>query len=188
MSNNMLTKIVYSFRFLDWISISQLLLRSFYVVEVYPRPDGTIYICGIGGSDYISKDDLKQGACLEVCDAQEARVQAAKSSFQEMSSLFRNSGTLNRVQACMRPCPPDALPYMGRIPGYEGAYINAGHNCWGIAWAPATGKAMAELVLDGQSKSINLQPFNPARFTTPKNTSRGGRGRKQQGNSVGEQW
>jgi hypothetical protein len=25
----------------------------------------------------------------------------------------------------------DAKPYMGAIPGYEGAYINAGHNCWG---------------------------------------------------------
>lgn len=26
--------------------------------------------------------------------------------------------------------PPDAMPLMGRIPSYEGAYINAGHNCW----------------------------------------------------------
>ena len=181
-------------------------------MEVYPRPDGTIYLCGIGGSDYVSKDDLKEGAFRKECEAKAARVDAAKAAFQEMSSLYKNQGELERTQACMRPCPPDAMPYMGKIPSYEGAYINAGHNCWyvcnkthstwhsyscgrsshillfcrGIAWAPACGKAMAELVLDGESKSINLGPFDPARFTP--NAGRGGRGRKRQGASVGEQW
>jgi glycine/D-amino acid oxidase-like deaminating enzyme len=103
-------------------------------VEVYPRPDGTIYICGIGGSDYISTDDLKKGAFRgESCQANEARVEAAKASFQEMSSVYKESGELDRAQACMRPCPPDAMPYMGSVPGYKGAYINAGHNCWYVA-------------------------------------------------------
>mmetsp|Transcript_5592 Transcript_5592/g.13510 ORF Transcript_5592/g.13510 Transcript_5592/m.13510 type:complete len:463 (+) Transcript_5592:114-1502(+) len=154
-------------------------------LEVYPRPDGTIYLCGIGGSDYISTEQLKNGAFREVCDAKEQRVDAAMKSFQEMSSLYDKIGELDRTQACMRPCPPDAMPYMGSVPGFEGAYINAGHNCWGIAWAPACGKVMAELVLDGEAKSVNLAPFDPARFTVGK---RGGRGRKKQGASVGEQW
>ena len=79
----------------------------------------------------------------------------------------------------------DAKPYMGSVNGWEGAYINAGHNCWGIAWAPAAGKAMAELVLEGRSHSVNLQPFDPSRFTK---ATRGGRGRKKKGVSVGEQW
>jgi predicted nucleic acid-binding Zn finger protein len=26
---------------------------------------------------------------------------------------------LDRTQACMRPCPPDAMPNMGAIPGHE---------------------------------------------------------------------
>eukprot|EP00566_Odontella_aurita_P009949 CAMPEP_0113599280 /NCGR_PEP_ID=MMETSP0015_2-20120614/42054_1 /TAXON_ID=2838 /ORGANISM="Odontella" /LENGTH=424 /DNA_ID=CAMNT_0000507389 /DNA_START=183 /DNA_END=1457 /DNA_ORIENTATION=- /assembly_acc=CAM_ASM_000160 len=155
-------------------------------LEVYPRPDGTIYICGIGGSDYISKEDLKSGAFREVCEAKEARVAAASDSFREMSSTYSEKGELDKVQACMRPCPPDAMPYMGAVAGFEGAYINAGHNCWGIAWAPASGKAMSELVLEGESTSIDLRPFDPARFT-PVN-KRGGRGRKRRGTSVGEQW
>lgn len=103
-------------------------------LEVYPRPDGTIYLCGIGGSEYISKEDLKAGAFREVCNAKQQRVDAAMQSFREMSSLYKSVGELDRTQACMRPCPPDALPYMGAVPGFEGAYINAGHNCWGIAW------------------------------------------------------
>jgi glycine/D-amino acid oxidase-like deaminating enzyme len=86
----------------------------------------------------------------------------------------------------MRPCPPDAKPYMGRVPGWSGAYINAGHNCWGIAWAPACGKALAELVLEGSCSSMNLAPFDPARFTTLRD--RGGRGRKKGSVNVGEQW
>lgn len=54
----------------------------------------------------------------------------------------------------------------------------------GIAWAPACGLAMAELILDGECTSVDLSPFDPARFT-PKATKRG---RKQQGVDVGEQW
>jgi glycine/D-amino acid oxidase-like deaminating enzyme len=156
-------------------------------VEVYPRPDGTIYICGIGGSDYITTEELKKGAFRgESCKPNEARVEAAKASFQTMSSVYKETGELDRAQACMRPCPPDAMPYMGSVPGYQGAYINAGHNCWGIAWAPACGKAIAELVLDGKSTSVDLSPFNPARFTPA--AKRGDRGRKKQDESVGEQW
>lgn len=104
--------------------------RYRFIVEVYPRPDGTIYICGIGGSDYISKEELQAGAFREECNAKEARVEAASKSFKEMSDFYKQNGELDRVQACMRPCPPDAMPYMGPVPGFEGAYINAGHNCW----------------------------------------------------------
>jgi glycine/D-amino acid oxidase-like deaminating enzyme len=157
---------------------------NYTIVEVYPRPDNTIYLCGIGGSDYIPADELKQGAFRENCPAKEARVEAAQQSFMEMSAQYRSEGKLQQAQACMRPCPPDALPYMGSIPGFEGAYINAGHNCWGIAWAPACGLAMAELVLEGECHSVNLQPFDPARFVPTKR----GRGRKNKGVSVGEQW
>jgi hypothetical protein len=55
----------------------------------------------------------------------------------------------------------------------------------GIAWAPACGIAMTELILDGKSKSIDLSPFDPSRFTKKVT---GGRGRKQRGTNVGEQW
>lgn len=155
-------------------------------LEVYPRPNGEIYLCGIGGSDYITTAELKASAFLESCEAKPDRVEAAKSAFQMMSNSYATNGELDRVQACMRPCPPDAKPYMGSVPGWSGAYLNAGHNCWGIAWAPASGKAMAELVLEGASSSINLKPFDPSRFTVSK--GRGGRGRKNKGVDVGEQW
>jgi len=153
-------------------------------LEVYPRPDNTIYICGIGGSDYISKEELKNGAFLEECNAKETRVEAASNAFKEMSATYRENGQLDRVQACMRPCAVDALPYMGKVPGFRGAYINGAHNCWGICWSQATGLAISELVLEGESKSIDLTPFDPCRFTATVK----GRGRKKRGQNVGEQW
>mmetsp|Transcript_26295 Transcript_26295/g.55078 ORF Transcript_26295/g.55078 Transcript_26295/m.55078 type:complete len:541 (-) Transcript_26295:166-1788(-) len=155
-------------------------------LEVYPRPDGTIYICGIGGSDYITTSELQSSAFLTNCPPKPDRIDAAKSAFQLMSATYATQGELSHAQACMRPCPPDALPYMGRVPGYRGGYINAGHNCWGIAWAPACGMAMAELVLEGECSCLDLRPFDPARFTVGK--GRGGRGRKKGSVSVGEQW
>jgi len=155
-------------------------------LEVYPRPDNSIYICGIGGSDYISKDELKNGAYREECNAKETRVNAAVNAFQTLSLKYQQSGELETTQACMRPCPPDAIPYMGPIPNVNGAYINAGHNCWGIAWAPGAGKAMAELILEGKSSCIDLSSFDPGRFTPDQ--KKGGRGRKRRGQSVGEQW
>jgi len=74
---------------------------------------------------------------------------------------------------------------MGAVPQLEGAYMSAGHNCWGILWAPVSGKAMSELLIDGQASCVDLRPFDPSRFA-PRET--GPRGRKRGQMPVGEQW
>ena len=45
-----------------------------------------------------------------------------------------------------------------------GAYVATGHSVWGILNAPATGEAMADLILDGRSGALDLSPFDPARL------------------------
>ena len=116
--------------------------------------------------------------------ADPARVKAATDSFSTMSK--RLAGEPDVTQACMRPCPPDAMPYMGAVPGVSGAYMSAGHNCWGILWAPVSGLAMSQLLVDGKSSVVDLRPFDPARFMAPK--AKGTRGRKRGEAPVGEQW
>jgi glycine/D-amino acid oxidase-like deaminating enzyme len=37
-----------------------------------------------------------------------------------------------------------------------------GHNCWGILWAPISGKIVSELIVDGKS-AIDLKAFKPGR-------------------------
>lgn len=63
----------------------------------------------------------------------------------------------------LRPCSPDGLPYIGRIPQYENVLLATGHGMMGISLAPATGKLVAE-ELSGQPNSLNLADFRPDRF------------------------
>jgi glycine/D-amino acid oxidase-like deaminating enzyme len=154
-------------------------------LEVYPRTSGEVYLCGVGGSEHVSPERLRQGEYPPGgVHPDPARVKAAAESFQTLSKTLGKPHP-DQAQACMRPCPPDAIPIMGKVAHIKGAYVSAGHNCWGILWAPVSGKAMAELVTTGAATCVDLEPFDPARFMTK---TSGGRGRKRGGVSIGEQW
>jgi glycine/D-amino acid oxidase-like deaminating enzyme len=84
----------------------------------------------------------------------------------------------------MRPCPSDGLPVMGKLFPTSEIYVNYGHNCWGILWAPISGYSLAELMDSGTCNSIDMTPFHPNRFMNQKSN----RGRKKGSISVGEQW
>ena len=66
--------------------------------------------------------------------------------------------------ACYRPVTGDGLPLIGAIGDVDRVFVATGHSVWGILNAPATGEAMAELVLDGTARTVDLSPFDPARF------------------------
>jgi glycine/D-amino acid oxidase-like deaminating enzyme len=50
------------------------------------------------------------------------------------------------------------------VPGVDGAYVATGHSVWGMLNAPASGEAMAELILDGVTSQVNLTSFAPDRL------------------------
>ena len=68
-------------------------------------------------------------------------------------------------QACYRPVTQDGLPLIGRISGLNGAFVATGHGVWGILNAPATGEALADLVVHGVSRNVDLSPFTRHDFT-----------------------
>lgn len=72
-------------------------------------------------------------------------------------------GDQRRTWVGMRPITPDGLPCIGRLPARENVYIASGHQMLGMTLAPATGRALAELLITGVS-STDLEPFAPARF------------------------
>ena len=157
-------------------------------LELYPRPNGEVYVCGVGGSDYVSGDRLREGGDCEspeLIKANPARVEAAIKSFSGLTTLGGRAPDV--AQACMRPCPEDGLPSMGEVPGVAGAFISAGHNCWGILWGPISGKAMAEAVADGKASSVDLRAFDPGRFTAQRKKPKRARGRHNGSVEVGEQ-
>jgi glycine/D-amino acid oxidase-like deaminating enzyme len=49
------------------------------------------------------------------------------------------------------------------VPGVAGAYVATGHGPWGMLNAPATGLALAEMIIDGKPTTVDLRPFDPAR-------------------------
>lgn len=123
--------------------------------ELYPRPDGEVYLCGLSDTT----------AVPERADLVQPRADAGPILRQVAATLSSSLADLEplSVQACYRPLYSDGLPLLGRVPGHPGAYLATGHNCWGILNAPASGLAMAELIVDGQARSVDLRPFDPHR-------------------------
>jgi glycine/D-amino acid oxidase-like deaminating enzyme len=124
--------------------------------EFFPRPDGTTYVCAISSESPLPIDPaavIPDPGAIERLE----RICAA------VSPVLASAKILAR-QACYRPIARDGLPLIGRVPGIEGSYVATGHSVWGILNAPATGEAMAELILDGAAHTIDLSPFNPARL------------------------
>ena len=124
--------------------------------EIIPRPDGTVYVCGM--ADRQPLPDSAEG--VEVSETGCAILAGAAG--RVAASLA--TAPITRRQACYRPVADDGLPLIGPIPGAPGAYVATGHGPWGMLNAPATGLALAELIADGAAKSVDLRPFDPARL------------------------
>jgi D-amino-acid dehydrogenase len=63
----------------------------------------------------------------------------------------------------LRPCTPDGLPVIGRVPAIENATLATGHGMWGLQLAPVTAMLVAQ-VIAGQAPTHDLTPFRPGRF------------------------
>lgn len=89
------------------------------------------------------------------------RAELLKSQAQKMFPGVR----LDKVTrwAGNRPSLPDGLPVLGKAPKYDNAYFAFGNSHFGMSAGPVMGKVLAELVA-GQSASIDIRLFDPARF------------------------
>jgi glycine/D-amino acid oxidase-like deaminating enzyme len=92
-----------------------------------------------------------------------AQWNALQKLASRLSPVLAESKVIAR-QACFRPVTLDGLPLIGAIAGVPGAYVATGHSVWGILNAPATGEAMAELIMRGAAQHVDLSPFAPGRF------------------------
>jgi glycine/D-amino acid oxidase-like deaminating enzyme len=124
--------------------------------EIFPRPDGEVYVCGM--ADLQPLPESAEG--VEVSEA--ACAVLARAAGQVSAVLA--SAAITRRQACYRPVTDDGLPLIGRVPGAAGVFVATGHGPWGMLNAPATGLALAELIAGGAATTVDLRPFDPARF------------------------
>jgi sarcosine oxidase subunit beta len=59
---------------------------------------------------------------------------------------------------------PDGNAILGRVPGVDRVYVAAGFSGHGFMHSPATGQVMAELLLDGAARSVDISPLGVERF------------------------
>ena len=122
--------------------------------ELFPRADGTTWVCAISTIGPLDPAD----------------VAADEGAHARLEALCRNispalaAAPIKARQACFRPVTEDGLPFIGAVPGVDGAYVATGHSVWGMLNAPATGEAMSELLLAGGARHVDLAPFAPGRL------------------------
>jgi len=126
-------------------------------LEVYPRPDGDCYVNGFEGDEGLVAE--RPGEEEVVNEDIELMKEAMRQTSSQLGDVEPHT-----TQACYWPETPDGLPCVGPIHGIKGAFVAAGHSVWGILQGPITGKAMAELLLDGESKTLDLTDFDIQRF------------------------
>lgn len=125
-------------------------------IEIYPRPGGRVYVSGMPDHGSLPDDPDAiapgEGACERLHE-----VAGVHSSALRAAELLARS-------ACYRPLTRDGVPLIGPVPGAPGAYLATGHASWGILNAPATGRMVGEMILDGRSRSLDAAPFAPERL------------------------
>ena len=124
--------------------------------ELFPRADGTVYACAISSESPLPDDPA--GAAPDG-----GAIEHLAAICRAVSPALAPERIVARA-ACWRPVTRDGLPLIGPVPGARGAFAATGHGVWGILLAPATGEAVAELVLEGAARAVDLAPFDPARL------------------------
>ncbi|MBI4382078.1 MAG: FAD-binding oxidoreductase, partial [candidate division NC10 bacterium] len=71
---------------------------------------------------------------------------------------------IQRGWAGLREMTPDELAIVGPVPETQGFFVAAGFSGHGFMHAPAIGKVMAELILDGKASTIDISALSLERF------------------------
>jgi D-amino-acid dehydrogenase len=69
---------------------------------------------------------------------------------------------VREVWAGLRPCSPDGLPIIGRLPAAERVVVATGHAMLGLTLAPVTGRLVGELL--GGRPRAEMAELSPGRF------------------------
>lgn len=129
--------------------------------ELYFRPEGGLTLVGLedgnplGESPDSDTDHAKPGFVERAIDRICLRVPVM------------DKGGLHSAHGGYDGITPDQHPLLGAY-GPDGFYLDCGHSGTGFKTAPAVGRCMAELIVDGAAKTVDISPFAPDRFAKGK--------------------
>src|SRR5699024_71662 len=72
--------------------------------------------------------------------------------------------TMRGNWACALMGSPDSRPVIGAVDQVDGLYMMGGDSGTSFKTAPAIGKSLSELILEGAATTVDLHPFRPSRF------------------------
>ena len=128
----------------------------------YFRPDlPGLTVAGIGFPRQ-SEEPEKDPDNFNRLVTQEEMISAASQEAYRMPKMVE-AGFI-RTWAGMDGFTPDGRSIMGSAPGVDGLYFATGFSGTGYKTSPAVGMCMAELILDGESTTVDITPFSLDRF------------------------
>lgn len=122
--------------------------------SLYFHPESSGFLFGMSNKDEPTSDNKA---------VDEDWMAATVEALIERAPIFENASVL-RGWAGFYEVTPDDNPLLGNVPDLEGFIVAAGFSGHGFMQGPAIGLAIAELVIDGNTRTVDLSSFRPSRF------------------------
>jgi glycine/D-amino acid oxidase-like deaminating enzyme len=138
------------------------------LLEVLDQPSRELIISSQGSLYPRADNKLLVGATTE--DAgydKRVKVDALQALVRQGITLVPRLKEASLVTAWtgLRPYSHDNVPYLGPVPGLDGAFVATGHYRSGILLAPITGLLLKEMILR-QPPTLPIEPYQMSRLLT----------------------
>ena len=90
-------------------------------------------------------------------------VAACRAALVKRFPVMRHSTVRGNWQGVIMRSP-DSVPIIDQVPGYAGLFVMTGDSGTSFKTSPAIGKSLAEWIVDGAPKTVDLRPFRSTRF------------------------
>jgi glycine/D-amino acid oxidase-like deaminating enzyme len=132
------------------------------IQSTYFRPESTtLTIVGVPCAEYdVDPDTLATGLPPHAAPAG-AELLAHRIPAMERATLARGFRAFDLYSA-------DRHAILDRVEGWDGLYLATAFSGAGFKIAPAVGTCMAELILDGAARTVDIRPFGLRRFAEGK--------------------
>jgi len=128
------------------------------VQGTYFRPEsGILTIVGVPSLDWDPDPDTMSTGLPPDAAAEGARILSHRIPAMERATLARGFRAFDGFS-------PDRHAILDRVDGIDGLYVATAFSGSGFKIAPAVGTCMAELILDGEAKTVDIRPFGLRRF------------------------
>ena len=133
-----------------------------HVLGTYFRPESDVMtLVGVPCQVWDVDPDTMPTGLPPNAPAEGAQILTHRIPVMERASLARGYRAFDCYSA-------DRHAILGAVPGVDGLYLATAFSGSGFKTAPAVGACMAELIVDGKSRTVDIEPFRLGRFAESK--------------------